>query len=63
MQRVHVRPCVCVLFQVLRDLLPAAGLQTQDDPGESGSNAQQLLAHPHIYLLLTHHAKLERHRH
>lgn len=55
--------CVCVLFQVLRYLLPAAGLQTQDDPGQSGSDAQRLLAHSHFHLLPSHHAKLERHRH
>lgn len=54
---------ICVLFQVLRYLLPASGLQKQDDAGESGSDAQWLLDHPHIHLLFTHHAKLERHRH
>lgn len=52
-----------VLFQVLRYLLPAAGLQTQDDPNQSSSDAQRLLAYPSIHLLLTHHAKLERDRH
>lgn len=55
--------CTCVLFQVLCYLLPATGLQAQDDPGPSGSDAQWLLGHPHIHLLPTHHAKLERHRH
>lgn len=55
--------CVSVLFQVLRYLLPATGLQTQDDPSPSGSDAQRLLAHPYVHLLPTHHAKLERHRH
>lgn len=55
--------CVCVSLQVLRYLLPAAGLQTQDDPAQSGGDAQWLLAHPDIHLLSTHHAKLERHRH
>lgn len=54
---------LCVLFQVLRNLLPAAGLQAQDDPRQSGGDAQRLLAHPHFHLLPTHHAKLERHRH
>lgn len=57
------RTCVCVPLQVLRHLLPAAGLQAQDDPRQSGSDAQRLLAHPHFHLLPTHHAKLERHRH
>lgn len=55
--------CVCVWLQVLRHLLPAAGLQTQDDPGQSGGDAQRLLAHPYIHLLPSHHAKLEHHRH
>ncbi len=54
---------VCVFFQVLRNLLPAAGLQTQDDSGQSRSDARWLLAHPHIHLLSTHHAKLERNWH
>ena len=54
---------VFVLFQVLRNLLPTTGLQTQDDPNQSGSDAQRLLVHPLIHLLLTHHAKLERDRH
>lgn len=53
--------CVCVLFQILCYLLPAARLQTQDDPSESGSHAQRVLDHPHIHLLPTHHAKLECH--
>lgn len=58
----YVCASVCVLFQVLCHLLPAIGVSTQDDPDESGSHAQWLLAHSHIYLLSTHHAKLERHR-
>lgn len=58
----YVCASVCVLFQVLCHLLPAIGVSTQDDPDESGSHAQWLLAHSHIYLLSTHHAKLECHR-
>lgn len=53
----------CLLLQVLRYLLPAAGLQTQDDTNQSGGHAQWLLAHPHFHLLSTHHAKLEHHWH
>lgn len=56
--------CVyCLLLQVLRYLLPAAGLQTQDDTNQSGGDAQWLLAHSHFHLLSTHHAKLEHHWH
>lgn len=56
--------CVyCLLLQVLRYLLPAAGLQTQDDTNQSGGDAQWMLAHPPFHLLSTHHAKLEHHWH
>ena len=46
-------------LQVLCHLLPAFGLQEQDDPSAHRINAGRLLGHPHVYLFSPYNARLE----
>lgn len=50
-------------LQVLRYLLPAAGVPEQDDAHARGSDDRQLLGDSRLHLLPAHHAGLEQHRH
>lgn len=51
------------VWQVLCNLLPAAGLQEQDDTCESVFDAWGVLGYPLVHLLSPHHAELECHWH
>lgn len=51
-----------ISLQVLRYLLPAAGLPEQNDAHASDFNDRWLLGHSHFHLFPAHHAGLEQHR-
>lgn len=52
-----------VFSKILRYLLPAFGLQEQNDPTENNIDAWGMLDYPNFYILPTNYARMEQHRH